>query len=197
AFFGWQRLRDKATIQGALEDALHEALGVPTKIMGSGRTDRGAHAEGQVFNARIEPVELLPADDELPAFLEQLNHALPDAIAVLDVTRVPADFHARESATGKVYRYEIFNGPQCPAELEGRVWHIPEALTVDVMADALQIFVGELDFASFATKPGFTQRSTRRNLRRAELEQDGARISIVLEADGFLYKMVRNIVRAV
>lgn len=191
-FFGWQRHKDKPTIQGTLEAALADLTGTAVHVIGSGRTDRGAHAEGQVFNAIVEA----PHDD-IRTLVAALNARLPDAIAVLEAAPVSADFHARSCATGKVYRYEIHNAPQCPAQLRGKVWHIPGPLEVAPMRGACALFVGTLDLASFATKSNFTPASTTRELRRAELTHAAPRISIVLEADGFLYKMVRNIVRAI
>lgn len=188
-FFGWQRHNDKPTVQGTLEDALSDVEGCPVLVTGSGRTDRGAHAEGQVFNAVV--------GRSVRSIVEELNSRLPSTIRILDAEPVADDFHARQSASGKVYRYEIHNEVECPPDKQGRVWHIPGELDVDRMRKACPLFVGELDFASFATKSNFKLASTTRDLRRVELEHNGPRISLVFEADGFLYKMVRNLVRAI
>ncbi len=190
-FLGWQRHKDKSTIQGTIEAVLSRVYDRPIAINGAGRTDRGAHAEGQVFNAD------LPGVPDVHATRAAVDDELPPSIRIVDIELVADDFHARSSARGKIYRYEIWNSPQCPGAQRGRVWHIPGALEVDRMHASCGEFVGERDFASFATKPNFKQKSTRRDLRRVDLTAEGERISIVFEADGFLYKMVRNIVRAI
>jgi len=191
AYFGWQRLKDKPTIQGVIEGALEGVFERPCDIHGAGRTDRGAHAEGQVFSVT------LPDDLAIDAMRQAIDAALPSTITILGVEPVDLDFHALKAARGKVYRYVIWNAPDCPADLEGRVWHIPGPLDVGRMRAACEVFVGERDFASFATRPNFKQKSTRRNVRRVSFADDGPRISITVEADGFLYKMARNIVRAI
>ncbi|MFT4569733.1 MAG: tRNA pseudouridine38-40 synthase [Hyphomicrobiaceae bacterium] len=195
-FFGWQRHKEQPTVQGAIEDALTELQGHSCLIQGAGRTDRGAHAEGQTFSAELD------AERELPATQEALNASFvakggAASIEILSIDPVADDFHARSAATGKIYRYEIWNTAQCPPELEGRVWHIPGPLDVKAMEAVCGCFVGEQDFASFATRPNFKQKSTRRDMRRVALTQDGPRITVLMEANGFLYKMVRNIVRAI
>jgi len=190
-YFGWQRLKDKPTIQGTIEDALEEVFHRPCMIHGAGRTDRGAHAEGQVFSVDL-PDE--PAAESMQRTIEE---ALPSQIRIVGLEPVDRDFHALKAALGKIYRYVIWNAPQCPADLEGRVWHVPAPLAVEPMREACRVFVGDRDFASFATRPNFKQKSTCRNVRRVTFEEDGPRISITMEADGFLYKMVRNVVRAI
>lgn len=191
-FFGWQRHGTKATIQGAIEASLSAICGEPITIIGSGRTDRGAHAEGQVANA------LLPASvaisDELT---RRLDEALPEGLQLISLEEVPADFHARRSAIGKQYRYLVWTQGPCPPQRKERVWTISGALDVDAMRSAAPHFLGRRDFASFATRPNFEQKNTVRDLRRLDIsEQDGV-VEFILEADGFLYKMVRNIVRCV
>lgn len=188
-YYGWQRHGENPTIQGALEDAVQEAFGVRSLIEGAGRTDRGAHANGQVATV------LLPAALTPDMVVAGLNAVLPDDIGVLDAARAPADFHARRSATGKTYRYAIWNARDCPVEHVGLVWHIPGALAIAPMRSACAHFVGEHDFASFAKKPNYARASTVRRLDVAALRHDAPVIEITLRADGFLYKMVRNIVR--
>lgn len=190
-YFGWQRNGTQPTIQLALEQAITQAFGVRVPVQGSGRTDRGAHARGQVASARL-PVEAAPADAAA-----RLNQALPDDIRVLDVRPVADDFHARMSARGKQYRYVIWTAKTCPREQVGRVWHVPEPLDEGAMREACAALVGEHDFASFATRPNFRQKSTVRRISHATLRREGAALELELRADGFLYKMVRNIVRAV
>ena len=125
-----------------------------------------------------------------------LNRALPEDVRVLAVAPAPADFHPRRDATGKRYRYVLWNGSPCPGAEQGRVWHVRRRLNVDAMRAAAAVFVGRHDFASFATRPNFEQRNTVRTITRLDVVEDGPRVSIVIEADGFLYKMVRNLVGA-
>ncbi len=190
-FFGWQRHGEKPTIQHALERGLGEVFGGEVEVRGSGRTDRGAHARGQVASA------FLPAGIDVRAGLGALNDVLPEQIRVLELVEAPEDFHARASAVGKTYRYLIHNAPECPAEVEGRVWHIPGALDVDAMRAVLPLFVGSHDFGSFATKAKHERRSSVREVTQFELNHEPPAIELWIRADGFLYKMVRNIVRAV
>ncbi|MCH9688946.1 MAG: tRNA pseudouridine(38-40) synthase TruA [Deltaproteobacteria bacterium] len=191
AYFGWQRHGDKPTVQHALEQALGAVFETEIEVRGAGRTDRGAHANGQVASAS------LPAGIDIPRSLSALRKALPADIRALSLEPMPEDFHARSSAVAKHYRYVILNAAQCPQAERGRVWHVPGPLDVDAMREALPIFVGAHDFGSFATKPKHDQRSTVREVKRFELHVDGPTIEFSIYADGFLYKMVRNIVRAV
>lgn len=190
-YFGWQRHGNQPTIQGTLEQAIEATFGVRTAVHGSGRTDRGAHAAGQV--ASIE----LPADIDTPSALAELNARLPQDIRIVDFASAPPGFHARTSATSKVYRYVIWNAPDCPKERVGRVWHIPGKLDVEAMRAACPIFLGEIDFASFAKKPNFKQATTVRHITQIALHHGAPLIEISMCADSFLYKMVRNIVRAI
>ncbi|MEM6293190.1 MAG: tRNA pseudouridine(38-40) synthase TruA [Myxococcota bacterium] len=190
-FYGWQRLKDHPTVQGTLEAALTAACGVRVEVRGAGRTDRGAHARGQVATARI------PQSDDLTALADGLQARLPASIEVRDLCEVPKDFHPRYGATGKRYVYVIHNAPELPEDARGRVWHVPEALDVEAMRAALPVLIGTHDFASFATKVNYDRESSERTVTTFTLEHAQPRITFTIEADGFLYKMVRNLVRAV
>ncbi len=190
-YFGWQRLKDKPTIQGALEAAIQEAFSERTAVSGAGRTDRGAHAEGQVAGFQLaRPV----SPDDVVA---QLNQALPSAITALSAAIVPETFHVRTDATGKDYEYRIANRPHLEPELERRVWHVREPIDVDAMRASLAPLVGHHDFASFATRPRFKQRSTSCRMTRVDLDATPEAIVIRFSADRFLMHMVRNLVRAI
>ncbi len=191
SYFGWQRHRENPTIQGALEGAIEAVFGVRSAVQGSGRTDRGAHASGQVATVA------LPPGVEAKYALDALNDQLPDDIRILQFAMAPSGFHARDDATSKTYRYVIWNAPKCPEAQVGRVWHIPGPLDIDAMRAACPAFLGELDFASFAKKPNFKQATTVRHLQHIELRAEAPLIEIIMRADGFLYKIVRNIVRAI
>ncbi len=190
-YLGWQRHGDKPTVQYALEQAVEQLLNIRSAVRGSGRTDRGAHANGQV--ASVE----LPADLQVDELKKQLNDVLAETVRVVDVSNVPPEFNACDSAIGKRYRYVIWNSKKLPAEREGRVWHVQNRLDVEAMINACSVFEGEHDFASFATRPNFKQKNTTRVVSRAVMSHDLPLITFDICADGFLYKMVRNIVRAI
>lgn len=189
-FHGWQRLRGERTVQGEVEAALSDLLGGERTVEGSGRTDRGVHADGQVATTRI------PADVDVEGLAMDLHERLQPHVTLRAVREAPGDLHARMSALGKTYRYEIVQGGELPAELEMKVWHVKRSLRVAPMAEAAQHLVGTHDFTSFAT-PGKGQRQDAvRTIADAHVEAEGPHLAIWLSADGFLYKMVRTIVRA-
>ena len=190
-YLGWQRHGDKPTVQYALEQAVEQLFHLRSAIRGSGRTDRGAHANGQV--ASVE----LPAGLHVDALKEQLNDLLADTIRVVDVRSAPSEFHACDNAIGKHYRYVIWNDKKLPAKHEGRVWHVKSRLDVEAMINVCSVFEGKHDFASFATRPNFKQKMTTRVVSRAVMRYDSPLIIFDICANGFLYKMVRNIVRAI
>ena len=161
------------------------------EVRGAGRTDRGAHAQGQVASARV------PQEVEVGTLEAAVQAALPQGVSVRDLRPTERGFHARMSAVGKRYVYTIHNQEELPSEARGRVWHVPGALDVEAMRACLGIFVGEHDFASFATKANHARKTTVRTVTSFTLEHDAPRIVLRIEADGFLYKMVRNLVRAI
>ncbi|MDH3346589.1 MAG: tRNA pseudouridine(38-40) synthase TruA [Desulfobulbaceae bacterium] len=191
AYLGWQRHGIKPTVQYALEQAVEQLYGIRAAVRGSGRTDRGAHANGQV--ASVE----LPAGLELDDIKDDLNNVLAKDVRVIEVSGVPGEFHACDSAIGKRYRYVIWNDNNLPADRHGRVWHVKTSLNIKAMIDACSVFEGEHDFASFATRPNFKQKTTSRTVSMATINHELPVIIFDICADGFLYKMVRNIVRAI
>jgi tRNA pseudouridine38-40 synthase len=178
-------------VQGTIEAAIAAAFGLETAVEGSGRTDRGAHALGQVATVRL-PAEL--SDEDIA---RRLDDALPDDCSVEAAERVPDELHARRSAISKTYRYLLWNAEELPPEHAGRVWHVHGDLDLDAMERALPHLVGEHDFATFASSGGFERASTVRTVLRAKLVAEAPVVAITFEADAFLYKMVRNLVRAV
>lgn len=195
---GWQRQPGSTTVQGTIEAAITRVTGLDVKVRGSGRTDRGVHAEGQIASVTLP--ELHAADDaghRLERFAAELGQALPEDIGLLEVDRVPLEFHPREDAIAKRYRYEIWNGGQAPAALVGRVWEVRRRLDVEAMQAALPVFVGRHDFTSFATRSNFERASSVRVVEAFTLDMDKRRVTLNITADGFLYKMVRNLVRAI
>lgn len=183
---GWQRLPGKQTLQGRIEQALTEIFGERVEISGSGRTDMGVHARGQVasFTAReLPPGQILP----------RLRHMLPSDIGVLRLDYAADRFHARLCATGKTYVYRVWNSEM--PDVFGRRYRlsIPKPLDVEQMRRAAAYLLGRHDFTAFCANKQF-KKSPVRELRQIELRQEGAELSFYLTADGFLHHMVRIIV---
>ena len=184
---GWQRLGDSdMTVQGKLEAALSRLLGVPTEISGSGRTDAGVHALGQV--ACFETREDYPPEQ----LLSELRRCLPEDIGVMELTYAPPRFHARYNALEKTYCYRVWNSVT-PCVFDRRfVYVFPEKLELDRMRQAAQRLLGTHDFRGFSA--GRTKKSTVRTLSRLSIEPVGEELRFTLTADGFLQQMVRILV---
>jgi len=184
-FAGFQKQPGKRTVQGTLERSLERLLGSAVKITGSGRTDAGVHALGQVANFHTSnpiPVERMPA---------ALNKALPADIRVRRAWRVPERFNARKSAKWRTYRYVILAAAAGSA-IVGRFSAIePVALRVAAMREAARHLRGKHDYASFTTD---RSGPTVRTVRRITVRKSGRFIFITLEADAFLRQMVRAVV---
>lgn len=186
-FFGWQRQADKPTIQGALEQVLSRILNQPIAIAGSGRTDAGVHARGQVASfcahTAMEPQVLKKG----------VNSLMKHPIVLKECIRVPDDFHARYSAVSKEYNYYILNREDPCAVGRDYVWHIPVPLDPDVMNQCCQLLCGTHDFKSFENK-GAQRRSTVRTVFMAKVDrQDPDQLVFRICASGFLKNMVRNL----
>lgn len=189
-YYGWQRLRDKPTLQEAVESAVEGAFGQRVAVAAAGRTDRGAHAEGQVISFRLS--KHLPAEE----LADVLAQHLADDIQLIEADNVPLTFHARSSAVAKIYQYRIVSSPKVSPQQEGRVWHLPKRLDVEKMQQAARRLLGQQDFASFATKSRFAKGSTLRDLQEASVNQSDDALVLQFRANSFLYHMVRNMVRA-
>ena len=185
---GWQRLPGKDdTIQGKLETALSRILGEPIEISGSGRTDAGVHAMGQVANFHCESTMTAPE------ILENLRRYLPEDIGIYSCRDVSERFHARLNAKEKTYRYRIWNSEQ-PCVFERRfVTVMPEALDVDAMNQAARHLLGQHDFVAFCGNAKM-KKSTIRYIRSLTVERHGEEIYITVTGNGFLHNMVRIIV---
>ena len=189
-FSGWQRQAAKRTVQECIEVALEKLWGQKISLQGSGRTDTGVHALGQVasFNAPRRH-----ADKDL---LRALNANLPRDVRIVKCRLVSPAFHARFDAKGKTYRYLIWNHPvQDPFTLDTH-YHLPRPLDLPAMRRAAKLLVGRHDFASFTSNPGYERETTVRTMRRVSVVRDGSVIVCHFTADGFLYRMVRNLMGA-
>lgn len=192
-YAGWQIQVGRPTVQGMLERAMARLVKVRVPITGSGRTDSGVHAYGQVASLSTD-AWAAPAERLAPA----LNTKLPADIRVLASEEMPGDFHAIRDATGKRYRYQMqIGGIPDPFEYRYR-WHLPGPLDIAAMRQAASLLCGTHDFAGFQAS-GSVRKTTTRTVRElAVVEEQGRgeeqRLAVEIEADGFLYNMVRNIV---
>ena len=188
-YVGWQRQAAGTSIQGLLEDALRPIEGGDVIVHGAGRTDAGVHARGQVASVR------LTVSIEAVTLARALNAVLPLDVRIADVEVVPDDFHARFSATGKVYDYQVINAPFASPFWRRFAWHVIPSLDLDAMIEASAALVGEHDFAAFQGA-GSGVHTTVRTIRRLDWSgSPGPETPLVMriEGDGFLRHMVRNI----
>jgi tRNA pseudouridine38-40 synthase len=186
-YSGWQNQRGKRTIQNELERALGELTGVFIKINGASRTDAGVSALGQVANFLIDSP--IPTEN----FVKALNHRLPRDIVITDAVEVERDFDASGSAKSKLYRYTIFTGKNRNVLKTRNCWHRPAALDVAAMDAAAKMLLGKKDFKSFASAAD-KRESSIRTVMQCQVTQEDKWVYIDIEADRFLYNMVRNIV---
>lgn len=186
-YHGWQCQADLPTVQKTIEDAIRKITRENVKITGSGRTDAGVHAIGQVANFFIE------TQMDTDTLRKALNSTLPRDISIIKAQEVPNGFHAQFSSRSKVYEYRIFNRPHPPALQRNRVWHIQEKLDTKKMREAAAYLEGTHDFSVFATAD-ITVKTTVRTVKRVHVRKtrEGI-ISVEIEADGFLKRMVRMI----
>ncbi|MBI5029921.1 MAG: tRNA pseudouridine(38-40) synthase TruA [Chloroflexi bacterium] len=187
-FAGFQLQRNQRTVQGELERALHKITGDAKRIrvMGAGRTDAGVHASGQgahFDSAWEKPLEILH---------RALNAVLPNDISIRSLTQVAPDFSARYNATSRTYRYTILNHVIRSPLNERYALLVSEPLDVDAMNAAARCLIGEKDFGAFGTPPRGD--NTVRRVYRAQVERHGDQVLIEIEANAFLYRMVRRIV---
>lgn len=189
-FFGFQVQAQERTVQGELERALATVTGQVVRVAGAGRTDRGVHARGQVvgFEARWR--------HSLADLGRALNASLAEDVAVLGIGLAPQGFHPRFSATSRVYRYTLLNQAGRSPLSRRNAWQVTSQVDVAGMARAARCLVGSQDFATFGRPPQGEARnaSTVRTLFRAEFEEQRPFIFFEVEANAFLYRMVRSIV---
>ncbi len=187
---GWQVQKTGTGVQEKVEAAMAKLFPSHPRVHSSSRTDTGVHALGMVAHFEVSPAECkMPARKLALA----LNAWLPEDVRVLAAARVRGDFHARFQATGKQYRYFVWNHAAMNPLIRHTAWHVPRPLNVRAMRRAAPFFVGRHDFQSFAANPGYAKASTVRTLTRCELKQRGRLLTFIIEGDGFLYKMCRGI----
>jgi len=188
-FAGWQQQATGRTVEAELKRALRSITGKAITVYAAGRTDAGAHAEGQVVNfhtdGRIQPRRMLAA----------LNARLPEDVAALSAEEVPNDFHARYSARWRRYRYRYLDRLSRPALERGRCWHVRGPLEVDAMSRAARALIGKHDWTTYcsASEPPDARV---REMRSAQVTRRGDGIELELVAEGFLRGLARSIAGA-
>ncbi|GEK91116.1 tRNA pseudouridine(38-40) synthase TruA [Alkalibacterium kapii] len=184
-YLGWQRLGDSPkTIQGKIEHVLSQLLGTEIEIVGSGRTDAGTHARGQIANFKTE------SDMDLSDIQEVLIKNLPQDIIVKKLEEVPERFHSRYHAKGKQYSYYIWNQDIPSAFERNYSFHYPENLDIEKMQRAAEKLTGRHDFLGFSALRK-SKKSTVRTLEKISIEQEGDLLHFTFVGEGFLHKMVR------
>jgi tRNA pseudouridine38-40 synthase len=187
-YVGWQVQAKGLTIQGMIEEKLKLLTGESVRLIGSGRTDAGAHAFGQVAHFKTR------SQMDLRSIQRALNSLLPHDIVIKRVEEAKEDFHSRKQARSKVYEYRILNAPIRSVFHRGYAWHIVQKLDMEEMKKATQKLVGEHDFSSFRST-GTPTKTAVRKLFRAEWKKGrNGLIRFEIEASGFLKQMVRAIV---
>ncbi len=186
-YHGWQVQPNGITVQETLQNAVDTVTGVRHGITGCSRTDTGVHAR-RFYCTMDEPEK--PAAESLA---KALNANLPDDIAVLACRRVPAEFHPRYSAQGKRYVYHIWNGAVRSPFYKGHSLYVRSSLDVKRMNETATLFLGTHDFSAFCSA-GSSVGDKCRTIRRSEVDRQGDMVTYTVEANGFLYNMVRILV---
>lgn len=186
-YSGWQTQKNDKTVQETLSHAIGEALQEKVTIHGAGRTDAGVHALGQV--AHFKTGSSIPTD----RIVHAINYYLPHDIVVKSATDVPETFHAQYSTKSKVYQYTVLNDWTRSAIHRNFCYVYGYALDVEKMARAAKMLTGAHDFTSFTTK-AIEEKNRVRTVQRLDIRKEGKYLYFTIEANGFLYNMVRTIV---
>ena len=190
-YAGFQLQPRDITVQQRVEEALEALFPTPKRIHGSSRTDTGVHARGMVAHVDIPKAEWRMTPYKLRL---ALNAHLPEDIRVPLVQSVPSTFHARFDARGKQYRYFIWDHAAMYPLRRTQAWHVPKALNNEQMRAAADCFIGRKNFESFANNRSYKMEDYVRTLTRVDIRKQGPLFTIIIEGDGFLYKMCRGIV---
>lgn len=185
-FNGWQKQPDKLNIQGEIEKAIFLVTGEEVELFGSGRTDAGVHAIGQVANFKT--------NSQIPInkFAYAINSKLKKSIIIKKAEQVSENFHSRYNCKEKTYRYIINNSEQGTAIYRNQEYHVSYPLDIQTMKKAASYFEGEHDFKAFKAS-GTSNKSSIRKIYKAKVKKEKEKIIIELTGNGFLYNMVRII----
>lgn len=187
---GWQIQPNGISVQELLQKRLQVLTREATKVVGAGRTDTGVHALGQVGHfATLNPIDVAKVQFGL-------NGMLPKDIRVLEIVEVPPEFHARFSAVGKTYHYHLHLEPVENPFYRHYRWHLPKGINLDKLEEAAVYFLGTHDFTTFSNEAhrGAAARSAVRTIHELNVVPQAGGVRLEFTGNGFLYKMVRNIV---
>ncbi len=183
-YHGWQVQPNGITVQETLQNAVERVCGVRYGITGCSRTDTGVHAKR--FYCTVEE----PEKPSVESLARALNANLPEDVAVLECRRVPEDFHPRYLANGKRYRYYLWNSPVRSPFYKEHSLHVRSRLDEAAMNETAKLFLGTHDFSAFCSA-GSSVEDKHRTVTRSEVTREGDMVVFTVEADGFLYNMVR------
>lgn len=187
-YHGWQVQKNARTVQEVFQESLFETLDEQVDIKGCSRTDSGVHAN--MYCVSFKTNSSIPCD-RLPF---ALNKFLPDDICVTSCKTVDDAFHARYSCVGKEYIYKIWNSPFKNPFLDGFAFHYWYPLDVDKLNEACRQFLGTHDFSAFCTKDARNPKNMIRTIKNFNVRKSSELVTVTVEADGFLYNMVRILV---
>ena len=186
-FYGWQEQRGKRTVQGELEEKLQKLLNIKVDVEGSGRTDKGVHALGQVASLKI------PDNFPIKNFKTALNNLLSSDVVVKRVKKVDDNFHARFNAKRKTYRYVIDTSKNRSAINHQLVSYYPYKVNIEAMKDAAKLLIGRHNFKAFCSA-NTNVTDFEREIYDISIKRSGSKIIFDITGNGFLYNMVRIIV---
>ncbi len=190
-YIGWQKQgkddSNRKTIQEVLETVLSAILKEKIEIIGSGRTDKGVHALGQIANFKTK------SKLSLGELQKELNEKLPNDIVIRRIEKMNDDFHSRYKAVGKVYTYKIYNDDKINPFKRKHYYYKKEKLDIEAMEKAAELLVGEHDFIGFSAVKK-TNKSTVRKIEKIEIVKNDKEVEIYIHGNGFLYNMARIIV---
>ncbi len=190
-YAGWQAQKTGVGVQQRVEEALTKLFPGAGRLHSSSRTDTGVHALGMVAHVEIPRAQFrMPA----PKLALAINAHLPEDVRVTSATRCRSEFHARFDATGKQYRYFVWNHTSMNPLLRTQAWQVPRKLDLAAMRSAARFFLGTRDFKSLAASRNYEAETTVRTLSRCDIKRSGPLLTFIIEGDGFLYKMCRGIV---
>ena len=189
-YSGWQMQQHSQSIQQLIQDAVRVLVREEVNVVGSGRTDAGVHAKGQVAHFRCSHAQ------DTQHLFKALNGMLPKDIRIFAVEEVDIGFHAQKSAWAKEYQYHLCLGPIASPFERQYVWHVPYKIDQELLKEACKLFVGKHDFRSFANAAhtGAAAKNSVRTITSIDVVPRENGLTLVFQANGFLYKMVRNIV---
>ena len=186
-YAGWQQQKKEKTVQETLKIAIEKVVNEKITLRGAGRTDAGAHALGQVANFKTRST--IPTRK----LVQAINFYLPKDIVVKSIKKVSEKFHSQYSAKSKIYRYTILNNNIGSAINRNSCYHYNGDLNIEKMQKASKALIGRHDFSVFKSKSD-NKNNNIRTIKRLEIKKKGKYLLFTIEADGFLYKMVRSIV---